>query len=164
MSDMETSMNKCMSTSCLIMSSTLCPAGWPNPKTGLAPGRALTASLVPNFMCQYEHVFVPPDNARVVWVNSFLCISLNQPVLSVTLFPPALFSLDFPVIGSLSPLSLSEAVQRKAPMESLVLHNKYPDACWTIGLLADSQRHWLLPAPQSVWCVSSIKSEQRDFF
>lgn len=48
--------------------------------------------------------------------------------------------------SQLSPLALSEAAQKEAPTERLVLHDKHPHADGTVGLLADSQRHRLLPS------------------
>lgn len=61
-----------------------------------------------------------------------------------------------PVIGLLSSQSLAEASEGEAPAGSLVLHNKHPDACWTMSLLAKLHRH----CPLCV-CPSSIKSEYR---
>lgn len=97
-------------------------------------------------MC--ERVPAPPDKVVQIPLSVSPWISLSSPSLS---FPPVLFPLDFPVTGPLSSQPLSEASQGEAPKGSLALHNKHPDACWTMGLLANSHRHWLLAGLYKVW-------------
>ena len=115
--------------------------------------RVITTTLVP-MLCATKSMS-PPHQMRPGY---FGWIPLS--VLSLT-HPPLSCSLDF-LVEAFCPLCPSVR-QHRERYPGLELHNKRLNAWWTIRLLANSQRHWLLPACVSVWLVSFIKSGQQCF-
>lgn len=90
-------------------------------------------------------------------------VQSTSPVQFPKLICPLFYSLSLPVqllfhcpvMGLLSSWSLAEASEGQAHTVSLVLHNKHPDACWTMSLLTKLHKH----CPLCV-CPGSIKSER----
>lgn len=86
--------------------------------------------------------------------NSSLSVSVNQS----SLFSLVRVSLDFAVPVSLSCRSHRDraVLWGEAPTKSLVLHNKHPFVCGTVGLLADSHTFWFLDPLCAVFNNSTV--------